>query len=208
MKKSIKKSLMLFGLVSAISLVQAQESAVQLTGWEAAVGVGTQSNKVNYQGFLAGHDSSAHDTASFLAVRYGWAIEAPWVVTVGARYDLQKADYGSTTYTNGGTQTVSAKYRTGLSVSVEPGYIIRPDWMVYGKLSLNRANGEFADTGAPSGTTRHSGYGLGLGVATQFSDRWVGRFEVSQVNYSREPGNLSTGKPTSTATSISVGYRF
>ncbi len=208
MKKSIKKSCLSLALLSVMGLAQAQTSSAKFTGWEADVGLGAQSNKVNYGGFLAGQESSAHDSASFFAVRYGWAWEAPWVLSLGVRYDFQKADFGSTSYSNNGTQTVTARYRTGFSVSLEPGYRIHPDWMVYGKVSLNSARGEFTDTGAPSGTTKHSGRGLGLGVATPLSARWVGRFELSQVNYSREPGNLSTGKPKSMEASVALGYRF
>ena len=205
MRKIIQSSAwsVALGAVLGLSHVQAAEFA----GWEAGVGVGQQSNSVNYQGFLAGRESAADDQASFLFVRYGWASESPWVMGLGLRYDLQKINYGSTHYPNR-NESVTAKFRTGFSVAFEPGYIVQPNWMVYGKWVLNRARGEFIDTGAPSGKTRHDGYGLGFGVATEFSERWVGRVELTQVNYSRELGNQSTGKPRSREANLSVGYRF
>ncbi len=206
MNKTISKSFTALGLVAAMGLVQAQSTA--FTGWELGAGVGAQTNRVNYQGFLAGHDSKAHDEAPFVEARYGWSVGTSWVLTLGARHDLQKTDFGSTTYQSGGTQTVTARYNTGLSLSLAPGFVFHPDWMAYGKLTWNQARGEFSDTGAPSGRTRHHGHGVGLGLATQWSRHWVGRFELSQVVYSREPGNLSTGKPKSTEASLALGYRF
>lgn len=89
-----------------------------------------------------------------------------------------------------------------------PGYQVAPNWLAYGKLSWHHAKAEYNDTDTGPGTTNHTGTGVGLGLATSFSKNIEGRFEVEQVNFSREARYLSKGKPKTRQATFYVGYRF
>ncbi len=195
-------------LTALIGTAHAQNQNMNFTGPAIGVSLSAARNKVEYGGFLAGSESKKSDTVGRLDASYGFGLSPQWVLSVGATYDLNKSDFGRVSYVSGGTQTVDAKLKDHFAVYVAPGYQVAPNWLVYGKLSLHHAKAEYTDSGAPNGTTTHSGTGLGVGVATAFTKQIEGRFELEQVNYSRESGNLSTGKPKTSQATFYVGYRF
>ena len=195
-------------LTALIGTAHAQSQHMNFTGPAIGVSVSAAHNKIKYSGFLAGSESKKSDTVGRLDASYGFGLSPQWVLSVGATYDLDKSDFGRVSYVDSGTKTVDAKLNNHFAVYVAPGYQVAPNWLVYGKLSLHHAKAEYKDSGAPNGRTTHSGTGLGIGVATAFTKRIEGRFELEQVNYSRELTINSTGKAKTSQATFYIGYRF
>jgi opacity protein-like surface antigen len=195
-------------LAALIGTAQAQSQNTNFTGPAVGVSLSAARNKVEYGSFLAGSESKKSDAVSRLDASYGFGLSPQWVLSVGETYDLNKTDFGRVSYVSGGTQTVDVKLKNHAAIYVAPGYQVAPNWLAYGKLSWHHAKGEYNDTGTGSGTTNHTGTGVGFGLATAFSKNIEGRFEVEQVNYSREARDRSTGKPKTSQATLYVGYRF
>ena len=195
-------------LTALIGTAHAQSQNMNFTGPAIGVSLSEARNKVEYGGFLAGSESEKSHTVGRLDASYGFDLSPQWVLSVGATYDLDEIDFGRVTYVSGGTQTNDAKLKNHVAIYVAPGYRIARNWLAYGKFSWHSAKGEYNDTGTSAGTTTHDGTGIGVGVATAFTKQIEGRFEVEQVNYSREARKLSTGKPKTSQATFYVGYRF
>ena len=193
-------------LMALIGAAHAQDT--NFTGPIVGVGLSAARSKVEYGAFLAGSESKKSDAVGRLDASHGFGLSPQWVLSVGVTYDLNKTDFGRITYVSGGAQTVDAKLKSHAAIYVAPGYKVAPDWLVYGKLSWHRAKGEYNDTVTGVGATTHNGMGLGIGLATAFSKQIEGRFEVEQVNYSREARNLSNGKPKTSQVTFYIGHRF
>lgn len=206
--KRISSFALCIALVALIGTAHAQSQNTNFTGPAVGVSLSAARNTVEYGAFLAGSESKKSDAVGRLDASYGFGLSPQWVLSVGATYDLNKTDFGRVSYVSGGTQTVDVKLKNHVALYVAPGYQVAPNWLAYGKLSWHHAKGEYNDTGIGAGTTTHDGTGIGFGVATALTKQIEGRFEVEQVNYSREARNLSTGKPKTSQATFYVGYRF
>lgn len=206
------KRLFSFTLCTALltlnSTAQAQNQNTDFTGPAIGISLSAARNKVEYGDFLVGTESKKSDMVGRLDASYGFGLSPQWVVSVGATYDLNKADFGRASYVSGGAQTIDAKLKNHMAIYVAPGYKVAPNWLAYGKLSWHRAKGEYHDTDTGAGTSTHNGTGIGVGIATAFTQQIEGRFEVERVNFSREASQFSTGKPKITQATFYLGYRF
>jgi hypothetical protein len=180
-------------LTTLIGTAHAQKT--NFTGPAIGVSLSTTRNKVEYGAFLAGSESKKSDTVGRFDSSYGFGLSPQWVLSVGATYDLNKTDFGRVSYVGGRTQTIDVELKNHVALYIAPGYQVAPNWLAYGKLSWHRAKGEYNDIGIGAGTTTHNGTGISFGVATAFTKKMEGRFEIEHVSYSREARNLSTGKP-------------
>ncbi|NLR75350.1 outer membrane beta-barrel protein [Leeia aquatica] len=190
------------GFMSA-GLVQAEP----FVGPMLSIGLGSSSNQVQYDGFVKG-DAKERSAAADIEFNYGWSLGQNWNLSAGTAFDLNKRDFSTIAYTWHGAQSVHGKLKQHWSVYIEPGYLVRPDVLVYGKLAYHTAKGEYIDSGAPSGTRNHHGTGVGIGVRYALSNHLELAAELQQVRLSRESANASSGKPKFTEAMLRLGYRF
>ena len=194
-------------LLGAGVTVQAEET--KFTGASLALGLGSVRNQVDYGGYLAGQTSKDTDTVGILDASYGINLAPQWLVTLGATYDLNKTDFGTVSYVDGGnTYSVDGQLENHFSFYVAPGYRLSPNWLVYAKLGWHHAKGEFNDSQLGSGETTHNGVGYGLGVSTVLARQIEARFEIQHIDFNRESANLSDGKPETNQAVVYLGYRF
>lgn len=208
----MKTSLYSVAACAALALstgADALADSASFTGPALAVGAGVTRNQVEYGGLLSGASAKKNDGVLKLDASYGISVAPQWIVTLGASYDLNKTDFGSVNYVDGGgTYKVDGRLKNHYAVYVAPGYRLSDKLLAYAKLGWHRATAEFNDSQAGTGKTTHNGTGFGAGVSTALSRQLEARFEVQRVNYSRESANLSNGKPESTEATVYLGYRF
>lgn len=186
----------------------AQTSADSFTGLAVGLNAVASHNKVDYSGFLNAAPSKT-DAAVQLDGSYGFNLAPRWVINVGATYDLNKTDFGSTSYVDGGsTYAVAAKLKNHYSLYAAPGFRLSPTLLAYGKLAWHSARSEISDGQLGTISNTHHGIGYGVGVASMLAQQVEARFEVQRVNLSREAGGLSSGKPSMTQALVSAAYRF
>ncbi|WP_343585012.1 outer membrane beta-barrel protein [Herbaspirillum sp.] len=209
MQSIVKGALALSLGLSALSAVPAMaQQANQFAGFNVGGALSYRHTKIDMKGFL-NSSPSADDGAASLDVSYAFALSPQWSLALGGTYDLNKTDGGSVSYRDGSrTGNVSVKLKNHWSLYLAPGYAFAKDWQVYGKLAYHRAQGEYTDSLFPSGTTSHDGFGYGVGVNYAATRNLRVGVELQRVNFSREQGNESSGKPEMTEVAFKLGYQF
>ncbi|WP_443114252.1 outer membrane protein [Herbaspirillum seropedicae] len=209
MQQIIKGALALTLGVSALAAAPAMaQQAGAFTGLKLGGNLAWRHTKVELQGFL-NQSVTDNDTVLQLDLAYGFALAPAWTLDLGLTYDLSKTDAGTLQYADGNrTGRLQIKTKNHYSVYLAPGYVLHKDWQVYGKLAYHHLEGEYNDSLSPSGTTKHGGFGYGVGVNYAFSRNVLLGVEVQQVRYSREMGFGSSGKPQTTDLSFRAAYRF
>lgn len=212
MQKCVKGALALCLGLSAVAAVPAMAQQAnqinQFAGFNVGGSAAYRDNKVDMQGFVNASPSKSDAAAQFDA-SYAFALSPVWTLAVGGTYDLNKTDFGSVSYTDGGQNgTVTAKLKNHWSLYLAPGYVIAPNWQVYGKLAYHRADGEYNDSLSGSGKTSLDGMGYGVGVNYAATRNLRVGFEVQHVNFSRKSVNETSGKPEFTEAAVKVGYQF
>jgi len=194
-------------LLGASVTVQAEES--NFTGASVALGLGAARNRLDYGGFLDGQTGKETDAVGIIDASYGFNLAPKWVAALGATYDLNKTDFGTVSYVDGGsTYSVDTQLKNHFSLYVAPGYRLSPNWLAYAKLGWHHAKGEFNDTLVGAGETTHNGVGFGLGASTVLAKQLEARFEVQRIDFNRKSAVLSDGKPETTQAVVYLGYRF
>ncbi|MDZ7938043.1 MAG: outer membrane beta-barrel protein [Rhodoferax sp.] len=167
--------------------------------------------KVDYESTVPsinGQSTQANDSDAALTASYGFAMSQNWVGTVGFSYGLKTSDAGSVTYTAGGTQTFTTKFKDHIVLSFAPGYRVSSSVLVYGKLAYHQVKSDYTDTATTSGSTNHTGTGMGLGVAFAIDPKLELRAEYESVAYSGEKAQLTTGKPKQNGLTFGLLYKF
>lgn len=176
-------------------------------GPQIGIGIGRSYNEVDYDGFVGNQSGNRDDLASDLRAGYGFAVSDRWVVNTAVTYDLNRRKFGSIHYA-GGADSVDTRLKNHWSASVEPGYRVLPDVLVYGKLAYHSAQAEYSDTATGTGSRSHTGYGIGIGVSYVYRNAYEIGFEMQHVELSRQSANLSSGKPVYDEALLRLGYRF
>lgn len=193
--------------IVAVAPAMAQQ-ANQFAGFSVGGALAYRHTNVDMKGFL-NSSPSANDGVAALDASYAFALSPQWSLALGGTYDLNKTDGGSVSYRDGSrTGNVSVKLKNHWSLYLAPGYAFAKDWQVYGKLAYHRIQGEYRDSLFPSGTTSHDGVGYGVGLNYAASARLRVGVELQRVDFSREQGNESSGKPELTEAAIKLGYQF
>lgn len=204
-KHTSKLAILLIGALSA-GITHAAQS--NFTGPAAGVRLTALDNEVDYGGFLAGRSSSKNDTGFDIFAAYGIPLTGNWIANLGVNYTLNKTDFGTVTYSDGGVQTVSARLKSHWSVYAAPGYRFAPQWQAYAKFSYHNARGEYSDSQFGSGTVNTHGFGYGIGLGYAITRNIEASFEVRKIDFSRETINLSNGEPEVTEAALQLAYRF
>lgn len=203
--------------VSALLAVSCGATSAQGTAQPHFIGpavgltVTSVQTKVDYESTVPsinGQSTQTNDSEAALTASYGFAMSQDWVGTVGFSYGLKSADAGTVTYTAGGTQRFTSKFKDHIVLSFAPGYRVGGNALVYGKLAYHQIKADYTDTGSVSGTTAHTGSGVGFGVAYAIDPKLELRAEYESVTYSAEKAQLTTGTPKQTGLTFGLLYKF
>lgn len=200
-------------LLTTVSGTALAQTSGQANFVGPAIGLSATSvqNKVSYESTIASIDGQAtqtNDSEAALIASYGFALSQDWVGTVGISFGVKSSDAGTFTYTAGGTQTVTGKFKDHVALSFAPGYRLGSSALVYGKLAYHQIKSEFTDTASSGGSNTHTGTGVGVGLAYAIDPKLELRGEYETVTYSVEKTQLTTGKPKQNALNLSLLYKF
>lgn len=190
-----------FGTALAQALTQTSGQA-NFVGPAIGLTATAVQNKVSYESTIPSIDGQAtqtNDSEAALTASYGFAISQDWVATMGISLGVKSSDAGTFTYTAGGTQTVTGKFKDHVALSFAPGYRMGSSALVYGKLAYHQIKSEFTDIASSGGSNTHTGTGVGVGLAYAIAPKIELRGEYESVTYSAEKTQLTTGKPKQNA---------
>jgi len=145
-------------------------------------------------------------TNASLQAAYSFAASDVFLLSVGGAYNLGDVDAGAVT-TNG--STVTLLLQNGMSLYVEPGFMLNDKNLGYAKVSYNRASAK-GQTGATSITQDITGNGFGFGIRTLFSKNLFLQVEVDRIQFgsARLAGEKEDFKSSATMGSLGIGYKF
>lgn len=165
--------------------------------------VGLSANFNNMKTEFSSQSPSDTSTTAGIKAAYGWALGSNFILGLGASYDLGNAKAGSAPALN-----VSAVGKDLTVVSVEPGFKVANDTLVYAKLGYATVKGQLE--GASTASETYNGTSFGIGVRTMLNKNWSADLEAQQLNFM---GKYSTGvasdiKPSATIVSLGLNYHF
>ena len=195
------KALLAIVAVSASSFALAQNK--NFTGFSAGVNANFADNKVEYSGtnvVPSPLKSNQSDQNASLQAQYGFGISDKFVVGLGVTYGIGELKSGT-------VSGVNSKTKDMYTVNLEPGYVVTPSTLVYGKVAYANAKGEAS--GGFVGSANTTGYGYGIGFRTMLTGKLYLQGEYVQTSYDKK--NVGTGvdvKADTGVASIGVGYNF
>lgn len=195
-------------LIGALIATVGQAAEKNFTGPAIGARIAVVDNEVDYGGFLAGRSSSKTDTGFDVFAAYGLPLAGDWITNLGVNYTVNKTDFGTVNYFDGGNQTVDVRLKSHWSVFVAPGYRFAPQWQAYAKFSYHNAKGEYNDSLLGRGSVNTNGFGYGVGIGYAVTRNIEASFELQQIDFSRKTVNLSSGKPSTTEAALQLAYRF
>ncbi len=145
-------------------------------------------------------------TNAGLQAAYSYAASDVVLLSVGGTYNLGGVDAGTVT-SNGSTSTLS--WQNGMSLYVEPGFMLNDKNLGYAKVSYNRASAK-VQAGATSITQDITGNGFGFGIRTLLSKNLFLQVEVDRIQFgsARFAGETEDFKSSATMGSLGIGYKF
>ena len=145
-------------------------------------------------------------TNAALQAAYSFAASDVFLLSVGGTYNLGGVDAGTVT-SNGSTSTLS--WQNGMSLYVEPGFMLNDKNLGYAKVSYNRASAKVQE-GATSITQDITGNGFGFGIRTLLSKNLFLQVEVDRIQFgsARFAGETKDFKSSATMGSLGIGYKF
>lgn len=150
---------------------------------------------------------SGRGTGANVQAAYGIALSPESVLSVGATYGLTNDKAGGYVDTN---ETGNLKLKKQLSIYVEPGYLVTPETLVYGKVSYESATDDVTSSvPANSDSADIKGVGLGFGVRTMIDKNWFAQAEYKQTKFDKKLSNAGTNLDVkNSVVSVGIGYRF
>jgi hypothetical protein len=138
---------------------------------------------------------------------YGYALNANTVLSVGATYALTDAKAGN--FVDQASDNGTAKLKKQASIYIEPGFLVSPSTLVYGKVSFDTATGN-AVTPAYSVSADVKGTGFGVGIRTMLDKNLFLQVEAKQTTFDKAsfPGDTDQFQVKTTNASIGIGYKF
>ena len=191
----------------AASLIAAPAFAQHLKfdGFSLGVNLNFPTTSVDYNvGGLSQTKSNATNDAG-VQLAYSYRSQDNYVLGIGATYSPGDV--------KGGTANINSvdydwKGKDLYSLYLEPGVLVSPTTLAYGKLSFQAANGEVKLSNGGSARDDYMGYGFGVGVRTLLNANVYVQAEIMQVNYNEKSSLGLTAKPSSTLGNVGLGYQF
>jgi len=145
-------------------------------------------------------------TNASLQVAYSFAASDVFLLSFGGTYNLGDVDAGAIT---SGGDIATLKLQNGMSLYVEPGFMLNDKNLGYAKVSYNRGSAK-GQGGATSITQDITGYGFGFGMRTLLSKNLFLQVEVDRIQFGSVPFADTTTDYKSSATmgSLGIGYKF
>ena len=118
---------------------------------------------------------------------------------------------------------IRVKTKNTWGFTVEPGYNINPNALVYGKLGLSQTKGRMnydyfidgnLDLSEPTTSKTHTGFSYGMGFKYKFTPTIYGMAEMMQTDYRRKAyidtdyGWAVKAKPSTFTALVGLGYKF
>ena len=199
------KKLCSVALVTSFLAAPAFAQQMKFDGFSLGVNLNFPTTSVDYNvGGLSQSRSNATNDAG-VQMAYSYRGQDIYVMGVGATYSPGDV--------KGGTATFNAvdydwKGKDLYSLYVEPGVLVSPRTLAYGKLSFQAANGEVKLSSGTLARDDYTGYGFGAGVRTLLNANIYLQAEIMQVNYNEKSSLGLTAKPSSTLGNVGLGYQF
>lgn len=206
-------------LAGAMAGMNVATAAEPFTGFYVGGGLGQKTTNVE-EGVSGGGNSGSlklGDNSFFgqLSAGYGLAFDGGLRLGLGMFYDVGDGKAGSATATVGGLNaTYSLKETRHYGVSLEPGYAVTKDAVVYAKLMYNWMKGEETLSGATAGSASKNfsafGYGAGLkqalGGGLYLFAEWQ-RVQYDTASFASGASTISF-KPSASSGLIGLGLQF
>lgn len=195
----MKKLILAAAVATTLLAPQAFAQSKNFEGFSAGLTANFNSMKTD---FTSQSPSDTSTTAGIKAA-YGWALSNNFILGLGVSYDLGNVKAGSVPAWN-----VSAVGKDLTVVSIEPGFKVSNDTLVYAKLGYATVKGQLE--GASSASENYSGTSVGIGARTMLNKNWSADLEAQQLTFT---GKYSTGvandiKPSATVVSLGINYHF
>lgn len=195
----MKKLILAAAVATTLLAPQAFAQSKSFEGFSVGLSANFNSMKTEFS------NQSPSDTSTTAGIKaaYGWALGNNFILGLGASYDLGNVKAGSVPALN-----VSAVGKDLTVVSIEPGFKVANDTLVYAKLGYATVKGQLE--GASTASETYSGTSVGVGVRTMLNKNWSADLEAQQLNFT---GKYSTGvtsdiKPAATIVSLGLNYHF
>ena len=199
------KNIYTTALAAVLTAAPAFAQGLKFDGFSLGVNLNFPSTSVEYQlgGVKQSKSNNTNDAAVQLA--YSFRAQDTYVFGVGATYSPGDIKGGTVNYNSTDYDWIG---KDNYSLYVEPGVLVSPKTLAYGKLSFQGASGELKSSAGTSSRDDYTGYGFGLGVRTLLNANVYVQAEIMQVNYNEKSSLGLSAKPSSTLGNIGLGYQF
>lgn len=211
------------GLLSS-TLAQAEE-ATNFVGPSIALGAGYFAPKMgaiknNPANFGKIDSSRKKGFIPTVDLAYGFPMGGSAVGSVGMTYDIGKTKIGEFKSASNNTKTGNQvngdiSLKNHASVYFAPGVRLGSDWLLYSKVGYHQASAKFNGEGrlngkaySANGSTKLTGYGLGLGANWAMNKHTELRMEVEHIRLGNTGERLEDKQIKLNRANLLVGYRF
>ena len=161
---------------------------------------------------LVTNSSSGDDSTGGFLYGSSWQFDK-WVLGTDSAYSFGDAASGLNVAANGTSATADIDWSS--SSSVRAGYLVAPNFMIFGTLGVAFANIDVSGTMIAGGSDDETavGYTIGGGVETTLGNRWFARVEYLHTDYGDENftevggGRFNVDLDTDVVRGA-IGYRF
>lgn len=195
----MKKLILSAAIASAFLAPQAFAQNKNFEGFS----VGLSANFNNMKTEIPGQSPSESSSTLGIKANYGWALSSNFILGLSASYDTGNIKAGSIPASN-----VSATGKGLTVVSIDPGFKVSNDTLVYAKLGYATVQGVLE--GAITGSENYNGTAIGLGVRSMMGKNWSVDVEAQQINFTAKNSTAAGGdvKPSNAVISVGVNYHF
>ena len=151
-----------------------------------------------------GEKITKSEAAPSFGIGYTFAINDRYTLGLKATADLKKGEYGAGEVSSRSGETKVLE-KSHYSLALEPGFAVNDKTLVFGILAYHTAQTEIEDG---SSSARLSGIGYGIGFKRTLSDHLFLMGELQRVDYGSKTVDGTTLKPSSTTSSVGLGYHF
>ena len=181
------------------------------TGLSIGVGMAYSQTKVTEKDpGNSGYSWNNGDTLPQLNITYNFALSDRWLVGLGASYNLNRQDAGTS---RGASDLVRTNLDDHSSVYLQPTFALDDRSAIYAKVAYHSLRVETVPVGSSNWNPdrfRTNGLGYGVGYTRLFGKHVFAQGEVQTVTYDNKllPGNVRYTGPDETIALITLGYKF
>lgn len=196
-QESMKKTIVLAAMTAACVAPQAFAQSRNFEG----LSLGLSANFNNAKTEFPGQAPTDTSTTAGIHARYGWALGANLNLSLSASYDMGDVKSGTASGVTGVGKDVTV-------LSVDPGFKLSPDLLLYARLGYASVKG--VTSGALVSSETYSGTAAGLGVRSMLSKTWSAQVEALQLTYAGKYSVAASGdvKPSASVIALGVNYHF